>query len=230
MDAQGIALQVFSTLLHSDFLTKIIMFLLIIMSLYCWTIIFEKFFKFKLLSIKTSNFEKIFWSGDLLEDIYQKVKNSTKCPSIVIFVSAMQEWSAANIQNLIKNNDSARKEALKNRLYDVMTVAASRSMNKLKSGLSVLLVVGTTATLFGLLGTAWGISNAFRNIALMKDATIATVAPGISSALVTTILGMLTAIPATTAYYFIRSKLNSYEDELDNFKLEVLSILSREID
>ena len=230
MDAQGIALQIFSTLLHSDFLTKIIMFLLIIMSLYCWTIIFEKFFKFKLLSIKTSNFEKIFWSGDLLEDIYQKVKNNTKCPSIVIFISAMQEWSAANVQNIIKNNDYAKKEALKNRLYDVMTVAASRSMNKLKGGVSILLVVGTTATLFGLLGTAWGISNAFRSIALMKDATIATVAPGISSALITTILGMLTAIPATAAYYFIRSKLNSYEDELDNFKLEVLSILSREMD
>lgn len=230
MDAHNITLQIFSTLVHSDFLTKVVMFLLIIMSLVSWTIIFEKFFKFKLLSVKTSNFEKMFWSGDLLEDIYQKVKNNTKCPSIVIFVSAMQEWSASNVQNIIKNNDFARKSSLKDRLYDVMTVASSRSMRKLKSGMSVLLVIGTTATLMGLLGTAWGMSVAFRSISIMKDATIATVAPGISAALVTTIMGMLSAIPAMAAYYFIRVKIASYEDELDNFKLEVLSILSREMD
>ncbi len=230
MEAQGVFLQIFSTLLHSDFLTKMIMFVLLIMSVVCWTIIFEKFFKFKLLSIKTSNFEKIFWSGDLLEDIYQKVKNSTKCPSIVVFISAMQEWSASDIQSIIKNNDNNKKTSLKERLYDVMTVATNRSMNKLKTGMSILLIIGTTATLFGLLGTAWGMSTAFKNVSLVKDATIATIAPGISAALVTTIMGMLTAIPAIFAYYYIRSKINYYEDELDNFKLEVLSILSREMD
>ena len=111
-----------------------------------------------------------------------------------------------------------------------MTVAASRSMNKLKGGMSILLIIGTTATLFGLLGTAWGMSTAFKSISLVKDATVATIAPGISAALITTIMGMLTAIPAIFAYYFIRSKINYYEDELDNFKLEVLSILSREMD
>lgn len=230
MNTENIILQIFTMLLHSDFITKTILIVLIAMSIFSWTLIFDKFFKFKLMTIKTSKFEKIFWSGDMLEDIYQKVKNSTKCPSIVVFISAMQEWTNSNIQEIIKNNDSNKKNSLKERLYDVMTVAVSRSLKKIKSGLSFLLVVSTTSTLFGLLGTAWGISSSFKAISIMKDATLATIAPGISSSLITTIIGMLTAIPATMAYYLIRSKINNYEEELDNFKLEVLSILSKEMD
>lgn len=200
------------------------------MSIYSWTLIFEKFFKFKLMEIKTSKFEKLFWSGSMLEDIYHKVKNSVKCPSIVVFISAMQEWMNSNIQEIIKMNDINRKNSLKDRIYDVMTVASNRSMKKMKRGLSFLLVVSTVSTLFGLLGTAWGISSAFKAISMMKDVTLTTIAPGISSSLITTIFGMLTAIPATIAYYLIRAKINTYEEELDNFKLEILNILSKEMD
>ncbi|MBO4956279.1 MAG: MotA/TolQ/ExbB proton channel family protein [Rickettsiales bacterium] len=230
MNTQNITLQIFATLLHSDFITKAILFILIGMSIFSWTLIFEKFFKFKLMSIKTSKFEKLFWSGDMLEDIYQKVKNNTKCPSIVVFISAMQEWTNSNVQNIIKTNDVGRKNSLKDRLYDVMSVAINRSLKKIKGGLSFLLIVSTTSTLLGLFGTAWGLSSAFKAISIMKDATLTTIAPGISSSLVTTIVGMLTAIPATAAYYFIKSQINNYEEELENFKLEVLSILSKEMD
>lgn len=230
MNTGNITLQIFATLLHSDFITKCILFVLIGMSIFSWALIFDKIFKFKLMTIKTSKFEKLFWSGDMLEDIYQKVKNATKCPSIVVFISAMQEWTNSDVQTIIKANDVGRKNSLKDRLYDVMTVAVSRSIKKLRAGTSFLLIVSTTATLFGLLGTAWGISSCFNEISIMKDATLITIAPGISSSLVTTIVGMLTAIPATAAYYYIKSQINYYEEELDNFKLEVLNILSKEMD
>ena len=230
MNIQNPNLQLFTTLLHADFMTKLIIILLIAMSLYSWALIFEKLFKFRLLAIKTSKFEKIFWSGDMLEDIYQKVKNSARCPSVVIFVSAMQEWLNNDIQSIKKNNDNGRKTSLKERLYDVMSVAGSRSIRKIKVGLNFLLVVGSVSTLFGLLGTVWGITSVFKAVSLVKDTTLATIAPGISSSLITTIFGMLTAIPALVAYYVIRGKIRNYEEELNNFSLEILSILSRELD
>lgn len=230
MDSQSLNLQLFGTLLHSDFVTKMIILSLLFMSLYCWAIIFEKFFKFRFLAIKTSKFEKMFWSGDMLEDIYQKVKNNVRCPSIVVFVSAMQEWLSTDIQSIKKSNDFNKKIALKDRLFDVMTVASNRSVKKLKSGLNFLLITGTVSTLFGLLGTVWGISSVFRAISIVKEATLASVAPGIGSSLMTTIFGMFSAIPALISYYLIRNKIINYEEELNNFSLEILTILSREID
>ncbi len=230
MNTQTASLQLFTTLLHSDFITKLIMIILLFLSVGTWALIFEKLFKFRLLSMKTSKFEKIFWSGDMLEDIYQKVKNNARCPTVVVFVSAMQEWLNNDVQTIKKDNDNDKKTSLKERLFDVMTIAASRSSKKLKFGLNFLLVVGSIATLFGLLGTVCGVSAVFRAIAAVKEATLSSVAPGISSALITTIFGILTAIPALVAYYIIRGKTRNYEEELNNFILEILSILSRELD
>ena len=230
MDAQITSLQLFTTLIHADFMTKLILILLLIMSLYSWALIFEKLFKFRLLSLKTSKFEKMFWSGDMLEDIYQKVKNNARCPSVVVFVSAMQEWLNNDIQSIKKNNDNNKKESLKDRLYDVMMVAGNRSIKKIKNGLNFLLIVGSVSTLFGLLGTVWGISSVFRAVSVVKEATLSSIAPGISTSLTTTIFGMTTAIPALVSYYVIRGKVKNYEDELNNFSLEILNILSRELD
>lgn len=230
MNTQTTGFQLFTLLLHADFMTKLILILLAVMSTISWAIIFEKLFKFRLLSMKTSKFEKIFWSGDMLEDIYQKVKNNARCPSVVVFVSAMQEWLNNDVQTIKKENDNDKRSSLKERLFDVMTIAASRSSKKLKSGLNFLLVVGSVSTLFGLLGTVCGISTVFRSIAAVKEATLSSVAPGISSALITTIFGMITAIPALASYYLVRGKIRSYEEELNNFILEILSILSRELD
>ncbi|MDR1498758.1 MAG: MotA/TolQ/ExbB proton channel family protein [Rickettsiales bacterium] len=226
---QSVSLQIFVTLFHADFITKFIMLSLIFMSIYSWAIIFEKFFKFKLLTIKTTKFEKVFWSGDVLEDIYQKVKNNAKCPAVVVFIAAMQEWSNSDVPTIIKTNDNNKKIALKDRIFDIMMVTASRSVKKLKSGMNFLLISSSSSTLLGLLGTAWGISSSLKSIAVMKEATLATVAPGISAALITTIMGMFTAIPALVAYYAVRAKINDYEDELNNFCIEVLNILSKEV-
>ncbi len=230
MNTQITSLQLFTTLLHADFITKLIMIILFLLSVGTWALIFEKFFKFRLLAMKTSKFEKIFWSGDMLEDIYQKVKNNARCPIVVVFVSAMQEWLNNDVQTIKKDNDNDKRTSLKERLYDVMTISASRSSRKLKFGLNFLLVVGSISTLFGLLGTVCGVSTVFRAIATVKEATLSSVAPGISTALITTIFGILTAIPALVSYYMIRARTRSYEEELNNFILEILSILSRELD
>lgn len=230
MNTQTFGLQFFNILLQSDLLTKAIFIILACFSIYSWAIIIDKFFKFRLLAAKTLKFEKIFWSGDMLEDIYQKVKNTNKCPSVMVFASAMQEWTNSNVQEIIKNKDTERKNSLKDRLFDVMTVAVNRSLKKIKSGTTFLLIAATTSTFFGLLGTVWGVSQSFKAISIMKDASLMTIAPGISAALSTTIVGLLAAIPALIAYHIISNKIASYEDEINDFVLEVLSVLSRELD
>jgi biopolymer transport protein TolQ len=182
-----------------------------------------------LLAFRISKFERLFWSGEILEDTYQKVKNDTKCPTTVVFVAGMQEWTNSSVKTIIKENDNAKKGFLKDRIFDIMLVASSRSLKKLRSGLNLLFIIASTSTLFGLLGTVWGISSSFRAISLMKDVTLASIAPSISASLITTIAGMLVAIPASMAYYFLRYKVSNYEEELNNFCLEFLGILSREI-
>lgn len=230
MNTQIISLQFFTTLLQSDFLTKTIMLILLIFSIVSWTIIIEKFFKFKFLNIKTSKFEKTFWSGEMLEDIYHRVKENISCPSVIIFISAMQEWTTAATQSIVKSTDAIKKNSLKDRLYDIMFVAANRSMGKLKSGINFLLISSTTSTFFGLLGTVWGINQSFKSISMMKDASLMAIAPGVSAALLTTIMGLISAIPALISYYVIIHNINRYEEELNNFLLEILSVLSRELD
>ena len=229
MDTKTYGLQFFNILVQADFTTKLIVLILVFFSIYSWAIIIEKFFKFKLLNAKNNRFEKIFWSGDMLEDIYQKVKNSAKTPTIMVFIAAMQEWTNTNIQDVIKNGDS-RKESFKDRLYDVMVVAGNRSLNRLKNGMTFLLISATTSTFFGLLGTVVGISSSFKAVSIMKDASLVTIAPGVSSALFTTIIGLMSAIPALIAYHIINTKLNNITEETNNFTLEILSVLSKELD
>jgi biopolymer transport protein TolQ len=205
------------------------MFILLGFSIYAWTIIIEKFFKFKLLNIKATAFEKLFWSGENVENIYEKIKSAQKSPNSMVFVAAMQEYNSNNVQEIIKSNSASKKEAFKERIYSSMIVVARRSMKKLRKGIVFLLISATTSSFLGLLGTTWGLMQTFKTISLIKEANLVTIAPGMTSALLTMMTSILCVIPSLIAYHIFSNKVSDYEEELDNFTLEVLTILSREL-
>lgn len=228
--SENVNFQIFDMIVKSDTITMIIYLVLILYSVWSWSIVFDKIFKFRLLKLKTERFDRLFWSGKMLEDIYKQVKNSANYPSAMIFCAMMQEWESSNVLDIVKNNKTDKKNSLKERLSAVMEVALVRSVSKLRYGMTFLLIVSTTATFLGLFGTVWGLLKSFLSITAMQDTSLIVIAPGIADALITTVVGLIAAIPATIFYNVYNAKINNFEDQMINFGTDVLTILSRELD
>jgi biopolymer transport protein TolQ len=229
MNLQAGGLKFLIVLLQMDTLSKFVMMILLAFSIYSWTIIIEKCFKFRLLNVKSNGFEKLFWSGENMENIYEKVKNSQKSPNSTVFAAAMQEYTGGNVQEIIKSNSASKKEAFKERIYNAMLVVGRRSMKKIRRGVIFLLISSTTSSFLGLLGTTWGLMQTFKTISLMKEANLATIAPGMGSALITMVTSIFCVIPSLIAYHIFSNKITDYEEELDNFTLEVLNVLTKDL-
>ncbi len=108
-----------------------------------------------------------------------------------------------------------------------MRVAMARETEKLEGGLSLLATIGSTSPYVGLFGTVWGIVNAFVAIGNVKQATLASVAPGIAEALIATAIGLFAAIPAVIAYNFFVSRVDRIESRFSTFAEELTGIVDR---
>lgn len=208
-----------------DLLSKIIISILVIFSVISWTIIFEKTFRFTILKSKTNKFFEIFWSGKNIYDIYEKYKENINCPIVSIFIEVMKE-----LKNFENTKEATSLEYVSDKIYDLMSVSISKSIQKLRSGMTFMNVVASTSTYFGLLGMVWNVSQSFKIISIMKEATLTNLAPGINTSLIVTVIGLVSAIPALIAYQVIGSKINNIEEDLNNFSLEFLGILTKEME
>jgi biopolymer transport protein TolQ len=211
--------------LSADLVVKVVMLLLLIASVWCWAIIFDKWIRLRRLRAKAAAFEDTFWSGGSLEDLYDRIGNEPGEPMAIIFASAMKEWRHA-VERGLKNTNTMRV-GLQQRVDRVMQVAQAREMGRLERHMTVLASVGSTAPFIGLFGTVWGIMNAFSSIAASSNTSLAVVAPGIAEALFATAMGLFAAIPASAAYNKFTSELTHYADQLENFASEFAAILSR---
>ena len=208
-----------------DLLSKIIISILVIFSVISWTIIFEKTFRFTILKSKTNKFFEIFWSGKNIYDIYEKYKENINCPIVSIFIEVMKE-----LKNFENTKEATSLEYVSDKIYDLMSVSISKSIQKLRSGMTFMNVVASTSTYFGLLGMVWNVSQSFKIISIMKEATLTNLAPGINTSLIVTVVGLVSAIPALIDYQVIGSKINNIEEDLNNFSLGFLGILTKEME
>lgn len=206
--------------LRADFAVKSVMIGLILASIWCWAIIFEKIVRIRKLNRLSNNFEDLFWSGKPLEEIYKKLSTSSTDPMSSVFVAGMREWARSL-------RASTPAEMLQTRIDRAMNVTLVREMEDLERNMGVLASVGSTATFVGLLGTVWGIMNTLQSIAIIKNTSLAAVAPGMAEALMATALGLIAAIPALIAYNKISNDLGRYAQRLESFSSELGSILSR---
>ena len=218
--------------LQADIVVKLVMLILLLASIWCWTIIIEKIFLSRK-EIKLSNtFENEFWSGTSLDDIYDEMsnENNEKQGAISrVFSSAMQEWRRANTSGLVSKGDNF-KASLSQRIERGMSVAITREVGRLERGMTFLASIGSVAPFIGLFGTVWGIMNSFSAIAASKNTSLAVVAPGIAEALFATALGLLAAIPAVAAYNKFSNDIEKVSLRLENFSAEFMAILSRRLD
>ena len=226
-------LSLWELFLQADIVVKIVMLILIIASIWCWTIIFEKFFLSKKELQLADSFENEFWSGGSLDNIYDEMsedENTKKNGAIFrVFSSAMQEWRRANTTGLVgKGKDF--KASLSQRIERGMDIAITKEVGRLERGMTFLASIGSVAPFIGLFGTVWGIMNSFSAIAASKNTSLAVVAPGIAEALFATALGLLAAIPAVAAYNKFSNDIEKVTLRLENFSAEFMAILTRQLD
>lgn len=228
----GADLSIMHLVSNADGVVKTVLLILFLCSIICWGIIFEKAIRLKVLRLSTQKFEKIFWSGQLLDDIYKRVKNKVNHPMAAVFVSAMQEWDRSHDEsnNLYNPEETTLRAGIKERIIKAMQVAQNRSLDKLEKNLTFLATVSSSAPFIGLFGTVWGIMHSFQSIAASKNTSLAVVAPGIAEALFATAIGLFAAIPAVIAYNIYNDKLNKYMTKLEDFSNELTALLFRELD
>lgn len=211
--------------LQADTVTKGVMLLLVLASVWSWAVIFDKALRIARLRRQANAFERTFWSGAPLDELHRRLAKRASHPMALMFATAMEEWREAP-----RTIDAAFNRGLVGRISQVMTLTMDREIENLERNLSWLATIAAAGPLLGLLGTVWGIMNSFQAIAASKNATLAVVAPGISEALFTTALGLIAAIPAAVAYNKLSGAVDGYANRLASFADEFGVVLSRELD
>ncbi|AJQ51683.1 MAG: protein TolQ [Rickettsia conorii subsp. raoultii] len=219
-------LSIFSLISSSDIIGKSVMLMLLIASIWSWAIIWDKIFKLVQVQKSMRAFENVFWSGGVLEQLYESIKRSVNNPLALIFVSAMDECKSLSTKGLSEGLKNNHKE----RITGAMYLAQNREVEKLEKNLSFLATVGSSAPFVGLFGTVWGIMHSFQSIATSKNTSLAVVAPGIAEALLATAIGLFAAIPAVIFYNYLISRINLINNKIEDFISELNSILSKAID
>ncbi|ABV76031.1 protein TolQ [Rickettsia rickettsii] len=219
-------LSIFSLISSSDIIGKSVMLMLLIASIWSWAIILDKIFKLVQVQKSMRAFENVFWSGGVLEQLYESIKRSVNNPLALIFVSAMDECKSLSTKGLSESLKNNHKE----RITGVMYLAQNREVEKLEKNLSFLATVGSSAPFVGLFGTVWGIMHSFQSIATSKNTSLAVVAPGIAEALLATAIGLFAAIPAVIFYNYLISRITLINNKIEDFISELNSILSKAID
>ncbi len=229
--AAGMAPHDFSVVglfMQADIVVKAIMIGLLLWSIWSLAIMLEKWIRLRTLNARAEKFEDAFWSGGSLDALYERVAKKVRDPMVATFVAGMREWKLANERAGPANG--AIYGNLQTRVDRVMAVTIGREMAQVEKYMNVLATAGSTATFVGLAGTVYGIMSSFTSIAAEQNTSLAVVAPGIAEALLSTLLGLVVAIPAVMAYNKFASDIGRYGERLDGFSAEFSAILSRHLE
>jgi biopolymer transport protein TolQ len=217
-------LSLWALFYNADLIVKLVMVGLLVASVWVWAIAIDKILLYARMRRAMDSFEKAFWSGQSLEELYRSLSARPTHSMAALFVAAMREWKRSL-------ESQARSFAgLQMRIEKVMDVTIAREVERLERRLLVLATVGSAGPFVGLLGTVWGIMTSFRAIAGQQSTSLAVVAPGIAEALFATAIGLIAAIPATIFYNKFSSEVNKQAQRLEGFADEFSAILSRQID
>lgn len=226
--SEGHDLSLLGLIADADIFVQLIMFLLVIASIWCWTIIINKSKIIRKEKKISANFEVNFINVDVdddeLFDFYKsEIKDHNQLNAQVkIFMLGMIEFNKIHSNNLLARDKYKIKELFQ-RIETVLQIEIAKEVEKLENGMSFLASIGSVGPFIGLLGTVWGIVNAFQSIAISNNTSLAVVAPGIAEALFATALGLLAAIPAVAAYNKFSNDLDKITSNLEYFSIEFLS-------
>ena len=218
-------LSILNLVMHASLVVQLVMALLLLVSVASWAAIFRKLFAIRRVRTLDDGFERGFWSGTSINELFATAtRNAHACgPMERIFASGMREFQKLRERRISDAStlmDGARR---------AMRASLQREMDQIESHLSLLASVGSVSPYVGLFGTVWGIMHAFNGLAALSQVTLATVAPGIAEALVTTAIGLFAAIPAVVAYNRFARDIDRIAIRLETFIEEFSNILQRNV-
>lgn len=219
-----------NALLHASPLVQLVLLILVSLSILCWAIAWTKYRELKTLREANQAFSTVFWKATSLDELHEKISVYSSSSFARLFKDVFGEMKKIADSPLLNTSDettpSAKLTGLDN-LERTIRKSTENEMAALESKLTVLASTGSTGPFIGLFGTVWGIMTSFEGIARTGSASLATVAPGISEALIATAIGLAAAIPAVILYNHFISQVRREELELNNFGFDLLNILKR---
>ena len=213
---------------HSGGLVFAVLLLLVFASVISWGIIAFKAVQIWQAQRQSVSFLESFWQSKRLDEIYNDSERFGKSPIAQVFRAGYVELAKVK-QSGKSEEHKALRESMdpSDNIERALRRAATTEQTRLESLVTVLATTGSTGPFVGLFGTVIGIMKAFREIGNAGSANLATVAPGISEALIATAAGLVAAIPAVMAFNFLNSKIRVLASEMDNFSSDFMNIVKR---
>lgn len=210
--------------IEADIIIQVIIVILFSMSIISWTIIFERWMFYRSGERQWSVFSNKFWKSSDLVELTKQLKQESSSPFVLLFTNIIREYTAGSKHSAKVSSKYQGKFEL------ILNSHIQLYLDKLDNKLSYLASISSTAPFIGLLGTVWGIMNAFQSIAAAKQSHLAIVAPGIAEALFATAVGLFAAIPASFAYNIFVAKKEKLLGRMDHFADDLIVTVLRHID
>ena len=220
---QSATISPFALFMQADIVVKMVMFGLLLASIWTWAIILGFAVKLSKTKKASEKFEQDFWRSDDIDRFYD-LHDRSDLPSAKVFSAGVKEWRRST------KGHAVDREGTRDRLSTTMGAAVAAEVDHLSDRLNILATVGSVAPFVGLFGTVWGIMRSFTSIAAENNSSLAVVAPGIAEALFATAIGLFAAIPAVIAYNRFSHGINRLEARLNRFADGFYSTLSRELE
>lgn len=227
MSNQDQTLSIWSLISEAGLVVQFVMLLLLLASVISWVMIIQRGAYQRRAKAQFIKFEKTFWSGVDLTQLYRQTNDnasSGRSSGIEnIFRAGFKEFSR------LRQQEKIDQDTIMEGTQRAMRVALAREEEALEANLPFLASVASVSPYIGLFGTVWGIMNSFRGLATAGQASLATVAPGISEALIATAMGLFAAIPAVLAYNRYSARADSLIGNYETFSEELTAILHRQL-
>jgi biopolymer transport protein TolQ len=220
-------LSLIDLVVNASFTVQLVMAILLLASMLSWYMIVQRIIYFRNSHNDMIRFEEQFWSGIDLSQLYREGNERAAEGHVIVGMESIFRAGFKEFSRLAQQ-PGMDSEAVIEGSRRTMRVAMLREEERLERHLPFLASVGSTSPYIGLFGTVWGIMHSFRGLANATQATLATVAPGISEALVATAMGLFAAIPAVMAYNRFAAKVDMFSNRYDTFVDEFSSILYRQ--
>jgi len=219
-------MSILHLVLNASWVVQFVMVLLMVVSITSWAAIFRKLFALKRVNALNDEFEREFWSGTSLNELFAAAAQNARLsgPMERIFASGMREYQKLRERRVNDGStllDGARR---------AMRASYQREVDAVETNLSFLASVGSVSPYVGLFGTVWGIMNSFVGIAESGTTNLAVVAPGIAEALLATALGLVAAIPAVIMYNHFTRSLASVRGAMGDLSAGLQQLVSRDLD
>jgi biopolymer transport protein TolQ len=216
-------INIFKIIADADIVVQLILLLLVFFSVFSWAIIFFKHKTLKSATRQSDRFLETFRRSKSLTEVNESAKKLRASPLAIIFLAGHKELAYQSKSTGENGWTGAKTESLSRSLLK----ASNSEVARMEKMMFFLATTGSVSPFIGLFGTVWGIMISFFRIGAMRSASLQTVAPGISEALIATAVGLFAAVPAVIAYNYFLGRIKDLIADMEDFSLEFLSIAER---